>query len=280
MDYAHALNWAQRLLESNNIGTSRLDALVLLEDNSEIDRAKILASPETIVGPKVLKRFQSQIRRRATQEPLAYIRSKTEFFSREFYVDKRVLEPRPESEAIIEQLGRIMTKVAGTGPTVVDVGTGSGALAITAKLETPLALVLATDISPDAIDVARRNAVRHKADIIFSIGNLIEPLPAATWDSPNVIVIANLPYVPDSWHINAAARYEPEFAIFGGKDGLSPYRRLFKNLSSLPNPPAYVLTEAMPPQQLKLAQIASRHGFRLSQTIDFVQLFSLERSPT
>lgn len=255
-------------LEAAGIPTARLDVLVLLEDTLGKDRAHILAHPETKLSNAHISTLNEQIGRRTLHVPLAYIRGKTEFYGREFLVDDRVLEPRPESETMIELLKNV-SKPAEL--TIIDVGTGSGALAITAKLALPAAKVIAIDIDPHCLELARSNADRHTVQLDIVEGDLLSPI--AGRQPGRYALLCNLPYVPDNFQINQAATHEPRLAIFGGPDGLDPYRRLFAQIDSLQHKPAYVLTEAMPPQHEELADIAAEHSYRLVTSDDFIQAF-------
>lgn len=263
------LSQSIRTLSDAGIGTARLDVLVLLEDLLARDRARLLAHPETELNSEQLRILDEQISRRARHVPLAYIRGKTEFYGRTFLINDFVLEPRPESETMIDQL----KKLPYDGPlTVIDVGTGSGALAITAKLELPHADVVAIDIDPHCLEVTRKNAAALHARIRILAGDLLEPIAAHPPD--HAALLCNLPYVPDSFQINLAATHEPSLAIFGGPDGLDAYRKLFIQIDSLTARPAYILTEAMPPQHDGLQEIARSHGYRQSGREDFIQVFT------
>ena len=273
MTYDQALNYGQRLLKTAGIGTARLDTLVLLEDNAGKDRAYILAHPDLELDPDILKNYQHQIARRAKQEPLAYIRRQTEFYGRNFFVDQRVLEPRPESEAMIEELNNLIAHNKKEDQTVVDVGTGSGALIISAKISHPEIRAYATDISSEAIAVASHNCSMHKVDINLFTGDLLSPLPKNIL-SKQIYVMANLPYVPDAWQINPPAMREPRIAIFGGKDGLRLYDKLFHQLKNTNC--RYLLSESLPPQHDELSKMARSFGYELIKTNDFIQVFNLE----
>lgn len=273
MNFKQALAWGQRKLDTASIGTARLDVIVLLEDNTGIERAKFLSEPDAVLSPEALSKFKYQVIQRSRQTPLAYVRKVSEFYGRNFYVDERVLEPRPESESLIEELGPALKQLDCANPTVIDVGTGSGALIITAKLEFPHINAIATDISRDSLQVAKNNAATYQVKVSFMEGDLISSVSEETW-LRQYVVIANLPYVPDLWHINPSAMLEPPIAIYGGKDGLRLYRRLFARLGALTAAPGTVLTESMPPQHRHLAEIASANGYRLLKTNDFIQLFS------
>ena len=258
-------------LEQSGIITSRLDALVLLEDVSGKERSWLLANPEIVLTDSELTKLNGFIERRLLHEPLAYIRNKSEFYGRDFFVDERVLEPRPESETIIDML----VGLAGPSqPVIIDIGTGSGALAITAKLELPNAEVLATDIDNNCLAVAHQNTQIHNVNIPLYQGSLLQALPNQLLSFKNLILLCNLPYVPDKFQLNQAALNEPRLAIFGGPDGLGIYRKLFKQCTDLKIVPAYVLTESMPPQHKQLTDIAKAGGFRLLKIDDFVQLFA------
>ncbi len=265
------LQKATKSLKTVGISTARLDALILLEDSLDKDRSYLLAHPEITVQGPTLYKLNQQIRQRAKHQPLAYIRGKTEFYGREFVLNKHVLEPRPESETMIDQMKALHKE----GPcTVIDVGTGSGAIAITAKLELPDANIHAIDIDPKCLIVARKNAKRYGSKIHFHKGDLLEPLLTTTplySGSQYTIILANLPYVPDHYQINDAAMMEPRIAIFGGKDGLDLYRKLFKQLDKFPA--QYVLTESLPFQHSDLQKIAKSHGYTQIESQDFIQVF-------
>ncbi len=139
---------AAEILEAAGIETGRLDVLVLLEDVTKVDRARLLAEPETELLPKQTVELATLLTRRAGHEPLAYVRGKTEFYGREFIVTPAVLEPRPESEMIIDVLKKLAAK--GEISKIADVGAGSGALGITAMSELPEVKVDLLEIDPAA----------------------------------------------------------------------------------------------------------------------------------
>ena len=255
-------------LELAGIGTARLDTLVLLEDELKRDRSWLLAHLETPLQGQALQRLKMFLERRVEHEPLAYIRGKTEFYGRQFHVNKHVLEPRPESEAMIEELKWLRLPMR---PRIADIGTGSGALAVTAKLEIPAAHILATDIDAKCLKIATKNAKKHQVKVDMFHGDLLHPLSTPSLQLS--AIVANLPYVPSRYRINQAAAREPAIAIFGGGDGLELYRRLFAQLMSLYNKPRFVLTESMPNQHLNLAGIAETAGFKHRRTNDFIQVF-------
>jgi release factor glutamine methyltransferase len=257
---------ATKQLDAAGIGTARLDCLILLEDAAGKDRSYLLAHPDSVLSDAQLARLNALLERRSRHEPLAYIREKTEFYGREFFVNHSVLEPRPETETMIELLKKIDLP---PNPILADVGTGSGAIAITAKLELPHANIIAADIDPRCLAVARKNAERLHVEITFQESDLLSTVT----QTPDII-LANLPYVPDTYHINEAAMEEPRIAIFGGPDGLDLYRKMFDQIDSLDQKPSHILTESLPFQHHGLAAIARKHGYIQIQKDDFIQVFS------
>lgn len=264
------LRVAQAALTDAGITTARLDCLVLLENVTGIDRAQLLAHPDTVIEPKQLNRLAEQLERRLQHEPLAYILGYTEFYGRRFAITADVLEPRPESETMID----LLKKLAPRGAQVADIGTGSGALAITAHLETE-AVVCAVDIDKACLTVAKQNAVFHTTPLLTIQGDLLEPFLTGKADFTPQILLANLPYVPDSYQINTAALHEPRLAIFGGPDGLDVFRRLFEQAARLTSPPYLILTESLPPHHGELAKIAASSGYQQQVEDDFIQAFTL-----
>lgn len=259
------LNSSEAFLKDAGIDTARLDCLVLLEDVTGKNRAHLLAHPELELTTEQIKQLDNMVQRRATHEPLAYIRGKAEFYGREFTVNQQVLVPRPESEDILEMLDQY-----GDIPTIVDVGTGSGALAISAKLQRKDSQVYAIDTDENCIAIARQNAKRLHAAIEFLQGDLLRPLKDRPITTP-LAVLANLPYVPNDYTINQAAKHEPPIALFGGADGLDLYRVMFNQLTEYDEEDVIVFTESLEGQHHTLTGIASSHGFILGQTKGLIQ---------
>jgi release factor glutamine methyltransferase len=259
------MQYSQRLKEVG-ISSARLDVLILLEDLVHKDRGWILSHPEVELPDNQVKKLERRILRRAKHIPLAYIRGHTEFYGRGYKVNRHVLEPRPESETMIELLKKLPLPKKSS---IADVGTGNGAIGITAALELNDSIVDLYDISAGAIAVAKHNIHLHELHLHVRKMNLLSR-PLRPYD----VILANLPYVPSEWNINEAAMAEPKIAIFGGKDGLDVYRKLFTQLQRFIWKPKFVLTESLPPQHDKLAQIAAKHGFKLCQSEDFIQIFS------
>jgi len=260
---------ATRTLADAGIKTARLDTLVLTETVISKDRSWLLAHPTDEIEESDIYQLNKLIIRRASHYPLAYITNHAYFYNNMFYVDEHVLIPRPESEAIIDAL---KTLSPNNKLVIIDVGTGSGALAITAKLLFPASHVIALDINPECLKIAKKNSISLHADVEFLQSDLLESLPTIL--EANSVVIANLPYVPTDFPINQSADFEPRVAIFSGKDGLDLYVRLFKEVSSLALKPGYIITESLSTQHRPLQSIARGAGYELQDTNDYVQLFS------
>lgn len=253
-------------LKAAGLNSARLDTLILLEDSLHKDRAWLLANTDSEISEAQARRLERKLERRARHVPLAYIRGFSEFYGRNFRVNRHVLEPRPESETMIELLKNL--KLPGR-PALADVGTGNGAIGITAALELPGSIVDLYDISAGCVSVAKHNSHLHELHLHVRKMNLLSR-PLRPYDA----VLANMPYVPDHWKINEAALHEPKIAIFGGPDGLDVYRKLFAQLRRFVWKPRYVLTEALPPQHEQLAAVAASCGFKQIKSDDFIQVFS------
>ncbi len=273
MTTADWLGTAESNFNTAGIDTPRLDALLLLSDVTGKDKSHILAHPALELNPNQLARLAKMIARRVNHEPLAYIRGKSEFYGREFAVNNQVLVPRPESETMIELLKFFSRTDLAKECTVIDVGTGSGALAITAKLELPGTNVFGVDTDPNCLKVAQENANKHAANVKFLQSDLLSNLPITSRQSP-VAILANLPYVPDDYPINQAATHEPALALFGGTDGLDLYRTLFGQLPAITSYPITIITESLANQHQTVTEIATNQGFTPKTQKDLIQVFS------
>lgn len=267
---------ASRSLTSQGVSSARLDCLLLLEDALGKDRSWLLAHPETLLDEPMIRQLDASLVRRSTHEPMAYIRGHSQFYGHDFLVTPDVLVPRPESEDIISLAISLAQDV--NRPVIIDVGTGSGCLAVSAALAIPGSEVYATDIDQACLEVTARNAARHQASITTIRADLLdsssEDVNNAQLPKQAQMILANLPYVPQTHAINQAAGHEPQHAIFGGQDGLELFRTMFKQLSAGIVSAQHLLTEALPESHTGLAALAREHGYQLRRTAGFVQVFS------
>jgi release factor glutamine methyltransferase len=214
-----ALDSAVIAIAAAGSGTPRLDAELLLAEALGVDRAALVTDPRREVAGPAVRAFQDAVRRRsAGREPVAYILGRRGFRHIELAVDPRVLVPRPETELLVE-VGLELP----AGARVVDVGTGSGAVALALKHERPDLEVVGTDVSADALAVARANAERLRLDVELLHGDLLAGVDGVD------AVLSNPPYVAERERAALApeiVRHEPPGALFAGADGLDVIRRL------------------------------------------------------
>jgi len=238
------LHAAAQTLEAVDVDAPRLAAEALLAHALGLSRSRVLARLQQPLAPNQLSDYQTLITRCASGEPLAYILGHREFYALDFSVDPRVLIPRPETELLIDTAIELARARAGDAAyRIADIGTGSGAIAVTLAVHLPHAHLVATDVSPDAITVAAFNASRHNvADRIeFRVGDLLDPL-----DAPVDLIAANLPYVRSSeWAYlsKSILHHEPALAFNGGSDGLSLVSRLLHSAPRALRPGGSILVE-------------------------------------
>ncbi len=250
-----ALAQATTVLENAGIEESSLDAEILLGHVLRITRAQLHAHPQSQLSPPELARYRQLMERRARREPVAYIVGHKEFYGLDLSVDSRVLIPRPETELLVEKAIGISQRQA----VVADIGTGSGAIAISLAVHLPQLLIYATDASPGALEVAIRNCRRHCVEdrVHLLQGHLLEPLPELV-----DLIAANLPYVSQAELAQLPpeiTRYEPREALDGGPDGLSHVRRLLAQAGVHLKPGGAVLLEIGATQGKAVVALAKRH---------------------
>jgi release factor glutamine methyltransferase len=235
MTVLEALNWATDNLKDHGIENPRLNAELLLARSIHLSREELYIRLQGQVGEEERKTLEGLIRRRASGEPLQYILGHQEFWSINLKVDPRVLIPRPETEHLVEEALSILTKISSQNiPSVLELGTGSGAIAISLAREVRNIFLVATDLSGEALMVARENSKQAGVfeKIGFVRGDLLAPFhPGESFD----LILSNPPYLSDSGirDLSREVRdHEPISALKGGKDGLQFYRRLISQIPS------------------------------------------------
>jgi len=241
--------------------TSRLDAELLLAFATGRTRSSLLAFPERTLDAAAAARFEALLERRARGEPLAYLTGEREFFSLPLAVAPSVLVPRAETELLVELA--LAAVQATSQPAVLDVGTGSGAVALAVKQARRDARVTASDSSAAALAVAGGNAVRLGLDVRFVESRWFESLGGETFDA----VVSNPPYVRSA-DVTGALAFEPRLALDGGADGLDAYRTLFAEARRHLNAGGALLVEHGADQRAELAALAALHGWRVSAAHD------------
>ncbi|HSD10964.1 MAG TPA: peptide chain release factor N(5)-glutamine methyltransferase, partial [Candidatus Binatia bacterium] len=256
------LERASRFLAERGVDNPNLDAELLLADVLGLERGRLYVDRDRMLGGSESARFEEGIRRRGGREPLQQIRGRQEFFSREFEVDATVLIPRAETETLVEAAIARARGIAA--PRILDVGTGSGAIAITLALELPKARVFATDVSPAAVDVGRANARRLAAAVEFRRGDLVAPFAGERFD----LIVSNPPYVP-SGEIAALAPevrdHEPRAALDGGVDGLGIYRSLAGSVGGALERDGGIVLEVGFGQSAAVGALFAAAGYRIAR---------------
>ena len=240
----------------------RLDARLLLQYASGCTHADLLARPETALDASAWAQFEHWVERRAGGEPLAYLVGEAEFRSRVFRVSPAVLIPRPDTEVLVEQaLRRLPGKES---PTVLDLGTGSGIVAVSLALECPAARVVAVDISPPALAVAAGNAARLGAAIECLAGDWYAPLAGRRFD----LIVANPPYIAaDDPHLAGdGLPFEPPEALTDGGDGLGCLRRIVAGAAAHLRPGGWLLLEHGHEQGAACRNLLSAAGLQAAFT--------------
>lgn len=231
---------------------SRLEAEILLSHILKCSREYLIAHPEARVSRVAYRKLLGLCKKRNKGIPLAYIIQHKEFFGLDFYVDLRVLIPRPETELLVEEvIEKVKSKkLKVKSPLICDVGTGSGCIAIALSKHLPNVQITATDISRDALAVARKNAKRHHVykRIKFVQSDLLENVIVmpSNHDNHVDIIVANLPYVPcREAHLvdQQVKKHEPKSALWGGQDGLKFLRQFLNQVKRLAHPPRYIVCE-------------------------------------
>ena len=253
------LNDATGQLKQADIPSARLDAEILLAHTLKRARTYLHAHPDDILEPRQLEIANARLDLRRDRIPIAYIVGHKEFYGRSFHVSPSVLIPRPESETAIELLSELIPSTLSLLPDtkrLVDVGTGSGVLGITAKLEHPELDVHLVDISRHALKIAEKNCAEYGADCTLTESDLLSNF-AFNVD----YIIANLPYVDKAWEdTSPELRHEPASALYADQDGLALIFKLLPQAAQHLRPGGYLLIEADPTQHGAIRSSARAHA--------------------
>jgi release factor glutamine methyltransferase len=247
---------ASARLARARIPDARREAESLLAHALGKDAAWIVAHPDERPAPDAAKAYARMIARRAAREPFAYVVGEKWFFGRRFLVTKDVLIPRPETELLVEA---VLSRASAKAATVLDVGTGSGAIGLSLAAELPKAKAVLIDVSTKALAVAKANAKRLKLGRRARLAKIDILKSALPEPKGPAILAANLPYLPlAAWKAAApeVRRHEPKLALASGKDGLDHYRALFAKLARWKRAPDLLALEAEPGQFAELSRMA------------------------
>lgn len=252
------LKKAGEFLHEKGSPSARLDAEVLLASVLSMQRIELYANYDRPLNNQELNRYRELVARRAKLEPIAYILGHKEFYSRDFYITRDCLIPRPETELLVEKVLGYTKSFSLEKPEILDLCTGSGVIAITLSLELENLRVLATDISQEALKVAKHNAELLKANVDFLESDLY----------PNIeqkfdIIVSNPPYISTSeWETLEpnVKLYEPRIALDAGPDGLDFYRRIINGSEKHLKDSGALFLEIGEDQATQVAKIAEKTG--------------------
>lgn len=249
MQLRQALQSAVERLTAEHVPSPRMNAELLLRFTLDCDRAYLFAHPERELNAGEMQRYDDALARRATGVPAQYITGHQEFWGLDLIVSPSVLIPRPETEHVVETVLDLMHEDGRGRPSlhslrIVDLGTGSGAIALALAKELPAAEIHATDISAEALEVARANAARHElnSQIQFHHTDLLAGLPNGTFD----LVVSNPPYVGESEEDSVqleVRKFEPRTAVFAGPRGLEVIERLIPQAAAALRPGGWLVFE-------------------------------------
>ena len=262
------LDWTTKFLGQKGSESPRLDTEVLLAHALGCKRIDLYTRHTEEAPEQARQKFRELVRQRVEGCPVAYLVGRKEFFSLEFEVNRAVLIPRPDTECVVDECLRLAKGVAE--PRILDIGTGSGCLAVAVARHHKTAKVTAVDISPEALAVASSNAGRNRIGerIRFLQGDLYGPLPSGERFD---FILSNPPYIPrdDLDKLPAGVRdYEPRLALDGGPDGFAVFDRLVAEAPAWLNPGGYLLIEIGSPQEAPARERIGRNsGYELAKTV-------------
>ncbi len=270
---AETLKLASERLRVASVSNDVLDAQTLLAEALGKDRTYLIVNFNEQLGEDLLAAYFNLIERRSAGEPLQYITGHQQFFGLEFEVTSDVLIPRPETELIVEETIRLVEEQKLNAPTIVDVGTGSGCIAVTLARELLNARIFACDISTAALNVARKNAARHELQnrIEFIESDLLAAFPQAPFAD---FILSNPPYIA-AHELPTLQRevrdWEPNTALTDHGDGLSFYRRLLADAPACLNPGGHLICELGFGQSEAVWAMAASLGWSEVRLLDDLQ---------
>ncbi len=270
---ASARAWAIEELKRSHIESPALTADILLGFVLGWDRVRILGHPEQIIREGVWADFQDMVKRRAGGEPLQYLTQEREFYGLVFRVTPDVLIPRPETELMVEKAVELIRSSLNPRARFLDVGTGSGCIAISLAHVVPSAIGWAVDSSPTALLVARENAAQNRVAqrILLVQADLVECFPPKQFFD---VILCNPPYIPLGEYDSLPSEvrdHEPRNALFGGETGFEVYDRLIPEASSRLATGGYILLEVGVGQAGRVGQLIEEAGLCLEMTVNDLQ---------
>jgi len=273
------LRAAGQYLEKHGVSEAKADADLLLAFVLGVPRDRLYWEPGLEIAPPLKEKYLKLLVRRAQREPLAYLLKYREFMGLVFYVDNRVLIPRPETELLVEKALEYIKKYRWQNQAycrqekkvkILDLCTGSGAVAVSLARFCPEAALTATDLSSAALEVARYNAAKMQVAIDFRQGDLFQPVTGEKFD----LIVANPPYVSEKEYALCApeVKKEPKLALLAGEDGLDFYRKIASQVSRFLYPGGAVLLEIGCSQGQAVRSLFARENYETTIFLDYAGL--------
>ena len=265
MNIENILNVGINILQKNKMLNPRLDSEILLSDSIKRDKRYLILNPKELLSLKQLNKFKDLIERRKKGEPIAYLTNKKEFWKDEFFVNKDVLIPRPDTELIIEQVLKIYSKEVQLQ--ALDIGTGSGCILLSILKERPNFYGTGIDISKKSIKVSKHNAKRLKLiNRTKFFNSSIDNFEIGKYD----LIVSNPPYIESislKYLEKDVVNFEPKLALNGGFDGFSEIRKVINNARTLIKKKGKFILEIGFNQKNKVKKILKEEGFYVNKTI-------------
>ena len=258
------LKIATKSLKTANIPSARLDAELILANTLRKNRTYLHAHLDEEIDPRRFDIANARLDLRLDRVPIAYILGYKEFYGRRFTVSPSVLIPRPESEDLIS-LFLELTASEIAEKVLIDIGTGSGCLGITTKLERSNLSVILSDISKPALNIAEKNANALNVDVHIQQQSLLNGQL-----KPVDYIFANLPYVDKSWDVSPELQYEPEIALFAEDEGLKLILQLISQAPRCLTPEGLLFIEADPQQHNRIIDEAAKNGFVKERVLNYI----------
>ena len=260
MTIAEIRRQAEAMLRKAGIESARLDTTLLLEKVTGKSRAWLAAHDDEELDETAAQAVMKLVERRAGRTPLVHLTNNREFYGLDFYINQHVLTPRVETEKMVEYA----IKYAPRGSRLIDIGTGSGAIAIAIAKHRPDLEIWAADVSLDAVKIAKLNSERVRIRVRILTSNLFDSV-SGRFET----VVTNLPYLRDDADLMPEVKKEPGVALFGGSDGLDVYRRFLGQLPSHLAPHGYLFTECDPWQHADLIKETAAAGLKPIEQKDY-----------
>ncbi len=254
------LNWATDYFTSKEISSARLDAQLLLGHILKMSKVELYTAFDKPLTKDELAAFKKLILRRANREPVAYILGTKGFWRYDFNVSPATLIPRPDTEILVEKSLEILSSKKWESPRVLDIGTGSGCLAISIALDYPTAQVEAVDISPEALQVAEQNAISLEAKVNFYQSDLMTALKGKTYH----LIVSNPPYISEDELkvVQPEIRgFEPHLALTSPRQGMQHYERILENVGNYLTDDGVLLLEIGDYREKLLTELAKKYFF-------------------